>query len=1206
MRSRISRVSIILIIFATLTVFSGKTVFAQQGTPEVGVCTWAGCKTAAASFSYDDSVNTCRAEMEAEGFRGTYYHIGSDSPSWLTTYSAAGHEIGLHTTSHNLYVPACFPNCTQQSLLEIPYTEEELNVYRTYELEQNIQAVETATGLPVLSMAWPYGATDAKRMTAATFYLLGVRGFYDPVDSNFPWVQGLTPVTPPDFFNFNSITLFNYEYVEQAIFQKNWVNIVSHGSCDGISYVGGHSDKLWIAPVGDVLKYIKVRDAAQFTNYLNNGSSISFDVVHNLPTFHRYKVDGTEFLPVVYDNAVTLKVRLLDTENPTGVTIDGQSAAFNIVKIDGVRYLTLDAALLNPRHVVVTLGAPLPQPATEYSLWDDNTIPATISHWDTSPLELGVKFRATENGYIRAIKFFKGTGNTGDHHVHLWTAGGTLLAEALATNESSIGWQTVSLPNPVAVTAGTTYIASYHTNTGRYSVNENYFQSAHSSPPLYAFSTSENGGNGVYREGPSGGFPNASYAAANYWVDVVFTTDATVDPTPTFTPTGTVPTPTATNTRTPTPTATPLPVGEYSLWNTSNVPAIVDSGGAGAMELGLRFRANQNGLVSGLRFYKAAANTGTHLGHLWGPDGTLLGEVTFANETASGWQTAYFSTPIAITANTMYTVSYHTTTGHFSINLNYFAAGRTQGPLYAYGSGEVSGNGVYGLGATTYPSTGYNASNFWVDVIFTLPSSGSPTPTNTPVPPTVTNTPVTPTITNTPVTPTITNTPVTPTVTNTPVTPTVTNTPVTPTITNTPVTPTATNTPVTPTATNTPVSGGTYTFWDTSATPTTINVGEAGELELGMRFRANQNGLVSGLRFYKSSQNTGTHLGHLWGPDGAMLGEVTFTNETASGWQTAYFSTPIAITANTMYTISYHTTTGYFSVDRSYFNTGLTQGPLYAYGTSEVSGNGVYRGGAVSYPTISYSASNYWVDVIFTSQGGVVPTPQFTATNTPIPSPTPTATSTPSSDLIFADGFESGNLSAWSSSSTNNGALLASSASALNGTGYGLEARITSNTEMYVSDTTPNTENQYRARFYFDPNSITMSNGNAHYILLGYYGSSTQAIRLELRYYALNYQIRASVRTDSGTYRTTSWFTISDAPHYIEINWVASTAAGANNGSLSLWIDGVSRASLNLVDNDTQRIDMIRLGPVSGLDTGTRGTYYFDQFQSNRQLYIGP
>jgi len=71
-------------------------------------------------------------------------------------------------------------------------------------------------------------------------------------------------------------------------------------------------------------------------------------------------------------------------------------------------------------------------------------------------------------------------------------------------------------------------------------------------------------------------------------------------------------------------------------------------------------------------------------------------------------------------------------------------------------------------------------------------------------------------------------------------------------------------------------------------------------------------------------------------------------------------------------------------------------------------------------------------------------------------------------------------------------------------------------------------------------------------------------------------------------------------PHYIKLDWKASSAAGANNGYVTLWIDGAQKANLTGVDNDTRLIDRIRLGAVAGLDTGTRGTYYFDAFEARR------
>ena len=53
-------------------------------------------------------------------------------------------------------------------------------------------------------------------------------------------------------------------------------------------------------------------------------------------------------------------------------------------------------------------------------------------------------------------------------------------------------------------------------------------------------------------------------------------------------------------------------------------PATIDSGDAHAVELGVKFSSDVAGTVTGIRFYKAAANTGTHIGSLWTAAGALL------------------------------------------------------------------------------------------------------------------------------------------------------------------------------------------------------------------------------------------------------------------------------------------------------------------------------------------------------------------------------------------------------------------------------------------------------------------------------------------------------------------------------------------------------------------------------------------------------
>jgi hypothetical protein len=133
-----------------------------------------------------------------------------------------------------------------------------------------------------------------------------------------------------------------------------------------------------------------------------------------------------------------------------------------------------------------------------------------------------------------------------------------------------------------------------------------------------------------------------------------------------------------------------------------------------------------------------------------------------------------------------------------------------------------------------------------------------------------------------------------------------------------------------------------------------------------------------------------------------------------------------------------------------------------------------------------------------------------------------------------------------------------------------------------------------------------MTSGEAHSILYGYTSASATVLHVEMRFFSGAYQIRAALRNDSAVLVQSSWLTISDAAHTIEFDWRAATAAGANNGGLTLWVDGVQQADLTGVDNDTARIERIRFGAVSGIDPGTLGTEYFDAFESRRQSFIGP
>ena len=223
---------------------------------------------------------------------------------------------------------------------------------------------------------------------------------------------------------------------------------------------------------------------------------------------------------------------------------------------------------------------------------------------------------------------------------------------------------------------------------------------------------------------------------------------ASPTPTPAASPTPTPapsPTPTPAASPTPTPAASPTPtpaaISGVTIWPSSATPSTVDVGPDEAVELGVRFRSDVAGTIRGIRFYKANTNTGTHVGSLWSSTGTLLASAAFTGESASGWQQVNFATPVAINPNTVYVASYHTNTGHYSFDANYFASsGEDNPPLHALGSSAGGGNGVYVYGADrAFPTQTWNNSNYWVDIVFQPQAQQTPTPAPSPTPSQVTS-----------------------------------------------------------------------------------------------------------------------------------------------------------------------------------------------------------------------------------------------------------------------------------------------------------------------------------------------------------------------------------------------------------------------------------------------------------------------------------
>ncbi|WFE30200.1 DUF4082 domain-containing protein [Solwaraspora sp. WMMD791] len=149
-----------------------------------------------------------------------------------------------------------------------------------------------------------------------------------------------------------------------------------------------------------------------------------------------------------------------------------------------------------------------------YTFFADSDVSKVAVDPDSKPVELGLRFTSSADGTITSVRFLKAKGDRSAHRVSVWNARGKRLASAIPTRESRSGWQQVTLPKPVDVVAGEMYVVSYHTS--RYRASQQYFAQPISAGPLTTV-----GAAGVYAYG-SGGFPEQTWEASNYWVDLTF------------------------------------------------------------------------------------------------------------------------------------------------------------------------------------------------------------------------------------------------------------------------------------------------------------------------------------------------------------------------------------------------------------------------------------------------------------------------------------------------------------------------------------------------------------------------------------------------------------------------------------------------------------------------------------------------------------
>ncbi|MBY2944865.1 DUF4082 domain-containing protein, partial [Rhizobium leguminosarum] len=762
--------------------------------------------------------------------------------------------------------------------------------------------------------------------------------------------------------------------------------------------------------------------------------------------------------------------------------------------------------------------------------------PAVVNTDDTSAVELGVKFQTSVAGTVTGIRFYKGSQDTGTHTGSLWSSTGTRLATLTFTNETASGWQIAYFTSPVALTAGQTYTASYHTNTGHYSTTADYFISNVTSGPL----TAPASGNGVYTYGSASLFPTGTFQSTNYWVDVMFSTSGS-NTTPTavadagdatekggvgngsggVVASGNVLTNDTDTDAGDTKTVTAIRFGattgtlgsalngtygslvlsasgvysyavnetnaavqalrqstntlsdvfSYTMRDTAGATAtasltVTIHGANDAPVLAVQ-TASQNATVGSAFSFTLPTTTFTDVDSgetlayaATSADGTALpGWLSFnaSTRTFSGTATTSGTYGVRVTTtdlggltatetfNIAVSTSGNTTptavadagdatekggvgngsggvvaSGNVLTNDTDADAGDTKA-VTAVGFGATSGtlgsalNGAYGslvLSASGVYSYAVNETNAAVQALrqstntlsevfsYTMRDTAGATATanltvtihganDAPVLAVQTAAQnasvgtafsfVLPTTTFTDVDSgeTLTYTATAADGTALPAwlafnatTRTFSGTPTTSGTYGVRVTATdlgglAANETFNITAT---VAPATYSLFNASSTPAQTNLNDGQQLEVGVKFQSNVIGDVTAIKFYRNANDNGQNVVDLWTTTGTKLATATFTNTTASGWQTVNFTTPVTIAANTTYIASYHTTGAYVATN-NFYTTAVTSGPLTAQSSAVAGGNGVYRyGGSATvgiFPNATFNAANYWADVVF-------------------------------------------------------------------------------------------------------------------------------------------------------------------------------------------------------------------------------------------------
>jgi hypothetical protein len=334
---------------------------ALRGAPrEIAPALWRNGRSGAISVGVDDSQPTLLGASDpllANGYQGTSFVQGGAIPGY-----SYPHEVALHTLSHGCADSPADGYQTNSLLTEFTA---QTNAFDPLLSERGL----------IQSLAWPCGNYDRAKGSIGRLFFVSARGFRDgdpavtPLCGPGGWacalpegepMELLEEPTPRNFMNLRGIAIDEFRWpqladakhvVHWAEESGDWANFVYHGG-GGPGYQGEIEEMaasdVWVAPQGEVARYVKLRDSFVFEAVGSSASSRDYRVsttlgVLDVPLFNPALaglIPLEDVVEHVFSGGVTARVSSpASFGTPLRALVWGNGAALSTRAIEGNPYL---------------------------------------------------------------------------------------------------------------------------------------------------------------------------------------------------------------------------------------------------------------------------------------------------------------------------------------------------------------------------------------------------------------------------------------------------------------------------------------------------------------------------------------------------------------------------------------------------------------------------------------------------------------------------------------------------------------------------------------------------------------------------------------------------------------------------------------------------------------------------------------------------